>query len=972
MMTKDLETLNAQYPVIKRFLPDLQAFLKNKVNIFAGDYDYLVPVESKGAALFDWVYATMPQDLFTPPIRYPRSFDFLSSSELEGRRVAVIDDTVFSGRTLWRLKKRLEKRGVSVDTYTFAMDETPCASGDREEELREATPSALRLRDATVYNQYLMELRHWSSRQRILSLYDHLVFRVRETDEATLAGLFSYLNGFAELLDYGVRAGCHAWAALLPEPCPWLEDYQPIRAAVPPKIRLWHEEATRDLLIVPMWYPAATGPTSNPFTAVVSSSDGEDEARARDALDTLSLSARVRLIARLFTALPALRGAASLDRLHLERTFTPRVTRGIKDAVWQEIDARHSSFVERTWQEGPPEEAFSVPYLVLAMTIREELRRLYEEQIAPRAQRESRGLAIAELLVQHPGQRASVHAAVDFLLDFGYATTCFASSEAGPLRRVVRTTENNQPLLIEKLAAAYIVLTKDKRLSSTEAAKLVPLFKNVCHETVEGCNVKHAPGGKVGVIARGNVTEDVVDALQKSRLVKTISDPPGQSFTLNEEHYRRDEVFNDPEVNRLYGRLTGIVTVVHNTDGATPAVRATLISVITSNYCGLDEVCEDAEIIAGNYGSAYNLLVKAEVDGRHAPPVTKYLVPMGRARAEGAKKLQLLTNVETQRDAVRAKLLDTDPYAHQVLDEIKIPKRWSRLLQLWGWYLDQYYESCRAVLAWREGRVERKELDVALRVAWPVGPPPSEPFDRWLSDGGHWWRNALSGQGSGLTDAELRPVIAGEGCTFAHYDLADSKLQKKAREFWLGYAANTIHAWSRLFGCTSANSWEMQAESGFVWSHEPANVLAAAAWSTYALYVLSEIKGFRDDRVENSWDPIFCLCIDSAAEDAISTTMGLSAKVTKHLSRADAERVAGGARDFKDRPDLLENRAFLLGGDLIQQLSPIVNGQCQDLTSLAERLGIDMPLVTVPLCAYLDAFLSRLPSSEPLRRLAVQ
>jgi hypothetical protein len=455
-------------------------------------------------------------------------------------------------------------------------------------------------------------------------------------------------------------------------------------------------------------------------------------------------------------------------------------------------------------------------------------------------------------------------------------------------------------------------------------------------------------------------------------LLRPVKVSHGHGFTLPSPEPPRDRVFLDAAVKPLYGFISGLAAVVHNSTGSlTPSDRATLLTLLGDDSCGLEQMLKDAEIISGQFGDAFNILIDVQQSPGlwqdRAPDITSKIGDMGRARAEAVRKIDLLRNAENVLAELRERFRDTEPYVHLILDAASPPRRWKLLLDLWAWYFDQFYASCKAILAWKRGQVPDTIFRSALKASWPVGPEPSQPYDKWLRISGQHWRRSLAGLGSEKEPSTLRQAIEATDATFAHYDLADSSLQKVEREPWLGYAANMIDSWAALFEVKASSAWETQAESGYIWSDSPTRTLLAAAWSAYSLYAMSEIKMRRDKRVQREWIPVFCLCIDSAQRDAIGSTMGRAAKISKHWTRPSGELVAANARAVRERPDSLEDRVFVLGQDLIRSLAG--RSSFLDRSGVAGSLNIDHELVTVPLHEYLLGFLRTLPGPNVLREV---
>ncbi|MEK9137723.1 MAG: hypothetical protein AAB393_11425, partial [Bacteroidota bacterium] len=143
-------------------------------NILAQNYDYIVPIESKGMLI---LHDALTSDLSTGlKLRFRRSFDFIPPEELEGKRVALVDDTVVYGRVLNNSVAPLQRNGVKeVGRYAFMLY-------DRDEDSRRWRQiddihlcSVLDFRD---YAAILDELSQITMRDRP-SYPDHMTLRSR-------------------------------------------------------------------------------------------------------------------------------------------------------------------------------------------------------------------------------------------------------------------------------------------------------------------------------------------------------------------------------------------------------------------------------------------------------------------------------------------------------------------------------------------------------------------------------------------------------------------------------------------------------------------------------------------------------------------------------------------------------------------------------------------------------------------------
>ena len=101
-------------PFMEYYSPKFKQFIKNLIkekDLFTGEYDFIVPVQSKGAMLLNTLLVENELDLDNK-IYYTRSFDYIPPSELQNKNLLLIDDIVFSGRTLEKEKNDLEKKGL--------------------------------------------------------------------------------------------------------------------------------------------------------------------------------------------------------------------------------------------------------------------------------------------------------------------------------------------------------------------------------------------------------------------------------------------------------------------------------------------------------------------------------------------------------------------------------------------------------------------------------------------------------------------------------------------------------------------------------------------------------------------------------------------------------------------------------------------------------------------------------------------
>ena len=199
--------------LMSNLLPKFKVLLKDIVS--SGRYEYVVPVETKGALLFDNLSDGLEQNLFKPDIYYPRSFDFLPNKKLEGHTAAVIDDTIFSGRSMRKVYESLSRKKLNVDLYTFAVDKSYTEDKDKDKDIIEKTKYSVSLENRLEYDKYLYELKYISTLLKVPATYDHIVLSVKNVDSKLISKILNYLDKTTKLLYYGVRTNCESWCSII-------------------------------------------------------------------------------------------------------------------------------------------------------------------------------------------------------------------------------------------------------------------------------------------------------------------------------------------------------------------------------------------------------------------------------------------------------------------------------------------------------------------------------------------------------------------------------------------------------------------------------------------------------------------------------------------------------------------------------------------------------------------------------------
>ncbi len=940
----------SSYTMMTKLVPSFKRFLDDPVGVSTGTYDFIVPIETKGATLFDSLYEPREDLLFKSHVYYPRAFDFLPLHKVSGSRAAAIDDTLLSGRTLQSVKRELEGRGAMVDTFAFAKDSRTRSRRDRDKRIYKNTKAAIHLKDDASYGQYLMELRDWFTQTRIPAAYDHIVLRISNITRERFSIFLGNVGKVANLMRYGIRSGKEAWAVMPADEWFWLNDYASIRAAVPPKVRLWYEVDRQVLSVVPMWAPEAPTDFASSYSPIIISSISDNKVVLRNSLDAQSLTGRSRLLQALRPFLPELEGCR-LERRHLDRTYTEPIADAIERKVFE--------FLQNNTTEKSSASADSlgaVTYWTAAKKILDRVRGAYEKQAAPRFARESRGYTIQQLIDEAIADRFTTHAAVDFLIDGGYLTSFYGVNANVPFTRGVRGTEIDDPPPVEKIIATYASLADDHHVSATEAQKLLPVLRNCFGRELDGIAIASGIGGLVTYVLYGEEDkQDITEVLEQSALLVKRGNKNARKYSYRQKR-NYEELIGDPQIERLYGQISAIASIVHNSESKlTPSERSVLVSTLASERCGLELVARDAGAMTQAFGSAHAKLRSKPIPMFESAPNTGVHRSvgigderrnMGRAHSEAQKKIALLGQAA---DLVADGNHPIDLYQQKLLSSLKPPKRWTYLLKLWAWYLDAQYKSCLCVLARATGAMSPQQCGDVLLKIWTGSFSIAEPHEMGLRVIGKHWRQALSGHGIINSPTDLNTKISSGAHWFAHYDLAASSKQINDRGAWFAGSANVIHDWANLFGCGASSTRETQAESGFIWSDKFEHILHASVWSTYMLYVLSELQ-----HPEAEWIPIFCICYDDPQENSVGKKMAGAAKVTKGISRVDAEIVAQTIRDYNR--ESLRYRLFVIGDSAIRECTRLYPNAAKDCTSYGANHNISEPLAMIDMEEILTKF----------------
>ena len=284
-------------------MPTFRAFAEQ--TILAERYDYLVPIESKGMLLLQSVVKNRPSGSW-PALRNLRAFDFLSPEELCDKRVAIVDDTLFTGRTLRQTAQRLEQLGVrSIDQYAFlSYQDEPYSSARKVSNVRCCQPVT-----REEFRCLADEFSRLSLQSRP-SYPDHLSFRVS----------FQYPISSRRILDLSRERGLVAEYRRDPNRFVWSVHWPDWSPDLPPyatdtgldKIRIAVDPTGQYLTICPVLFPALRSrpkpdqdPLQRRLLSELTKNWQDSEARVRNEYESFTLSLRLQQAANFLSDLRA-------------------------------------------------------------------------------------------------------------------------------------------------------------------------------------------------------------------------------------------------------------------------------------------------------------------------------------------------------------------------------------------------------------------------------------------------------------------------------------------------------------------------------------------------------------------------------------------------------------------------------------------------------------------------------------------
>lgn len=479
--------------------------------------EYIVPLETKGAILLEMSLSSIRHKM-PPSLRviYPRAFHYMRTESLRSSNFLIVDDAVFTCKSLSDVYRSLKDRGVPEShIHMTAFLDFTCGEPNKdyhEDIYRRISfprkiPSSITRQEALhfVHNQIITE--------RMPSTYDHLLFVGEDVNSWQYDGILSSAADDNRLLDYG-RRGAFLTSSIL------LDDLYHGAWDFPPKIRLWYHPGRRVLRAAPIASPCTDGSLSGPRPQsdsrpseiehiFLSNLGSESEESRRHALyDAMVFSARLQIIPQVKAYLSAGQVTAHIERTHLDRYFPGASERLV--AIAENYEGQDSEDIVPP--RPLPGNAWVEPFgfLRAARALLGLLREAYEAQGASGVVRKdfsNQGFTGQEVLDKlRDYTHEHIHAAIDYCFDMNYVAAFLRRT--GGLARAMRATETQPERHHAEVYAATVIYSQSSPTSAWLIAKVFPIVTNTGGGTFDGIIVsRKGPFGDYSKVIMSEVTD---------------------------------------------------------------------------------------------------------------------------------------------------------------------------------------------------------------------------------------------------------------------------------------------------------------------------------------------------------------------------------------------------------------------------------------------------------------------------------
>ncbi|MBV6419581.1 MAG: hypothetical protein DAHOPDDO_00804 [Ignavibacteriaceae bacterium] len=454
--------------VSSKVITALKKFLVDQIS--ENQIDYLIPLETKGALLVDYVYSTIRDKNGWPEILYLRSLEYMPIEKKQNSKFALFDDFVFSGRTFFNAHTLMKELNIpSKNIYKFAFYKF--INQDRNEDLLHEFISEISVPKDVDENplsqtEILKSVQKLALDKKIPASYDNLHWDVK-IDEWKYNELMVELSSSSWFIYYGRRGRFDASVLLIPSKNRRGYDSHS-------KIRFWYDSFSSNLVISPIVYPSkkksALNTCSEALYQIILPETYTEKQSKFSGYQANAICEQINLLSYLIPYYEKYKLKADLNVKQLHRYFGYR-----SDKVINFINGH----CEKLGQLIIPEDGLNseqrIDYYWISLEILRILGREYWMQKAPR--KKSKGFSVAELLNKfaNVASEEAIHAAIDYCADMNFIATFYEWKGNFP-KRSFRLTENGEVesgrndgktklnlSYFEKLGALIISKTKNKK-----------------------------------------------------------------------------------------------------------------------------------------------------------------------------------------------------------------------------------------------------------------------------------------------------------------------------------------------------------------------------------------------------------------------------------------------------------------------------------------------------------------------------
>lgn len=224
--------------------------------------DYIVPVERKGAHLLDLTlsYLASQRLSISGTVIYRRALNFLRPADLAGKRVVILDDTTFSGKTLRSYRDAVVSCGNS-NVQLLACVGAPVVGPSTSSDLRSDIKCFLEP-SKDLYYEFIWQLTEQIVARGLPPEVDHHVFSIPVSGSLAVfwnrlvegLGRYGTLDHHEWQRDGRLAVGATLhWPRFFPETR--ISFWSGVRADGVIKVRLFSDPTHNRVLVLPMVFP---------------------------------------------------------------------------------------------------------------------------------------------------------------------------------------------------------------------------------------------------------------------------------------------------------------------------------------------------------------------------------------------------------------------------------------------------------------------------------------------------------------------------------------------------------------------------------------------------------------------------------------------------------------------------------------------------------------------------------------------